>query len=402
MELERVNLGVIPDGTGGDTPRLAWDKMNRNAGVIEEGMAGIDTVVEEVEQLKTQIEQEVTEAISTINQEIADLETALPGMVDEQINGRIPGKNRLINGSMMHWQRGLSFTVSGSGAAYTLDRFKLNWASVNCTISRLTLAGGEIDQLIWATRVAVSNFVGGTSGLNLRQSIEFVHTLAGKTATLSFWAKASVGALPLSLRALQNFGSGGSASVTATITDSNVALTTAWVRYQRVVTIPSIAGKTVGANNCLDIIFDFAANGSYDIAGVQLEEGNVATGFDYQNFNDELMRCQRFFEKSYDLTVGPGTASADGYETGSALANGFFLSSSPRFKVAKRTTPSVAVYAISGQANALGEWGTTGSFIANRTASITNQSNAGFEVRSNGTAVGGNQERYHWTADAEI
>jgi hypothetical protein len=77
------------------------------------------------------------------------------------------------------------------------------------------------------------------------------------------------------------------------------------------VPIPSIVGKTLGANgdDCLEVYFWFDAgsnfnsrtnslgqqSGTFDIAQVQLEEGAVATAFEQRHRGQELSLCQRYY-----------------------------------------------------------------------------------------------------------
>lgn len=46
------------------------------------------------------------------------------------------------------------------------------------------------------------------------------------------------------------------------------------------------------------------------ITGVQLEVGEQATPFEHRSFGDELQRCMRYYEKSYDYDTAPGTTAA--------------------------------------------------------------------------------------------
>jgi hypothetical protein len=46
-------------------------------------------------------------------------------------------------------------------------------------------------------------------------------------------------------------------------------------------------------------------NATWQITGVQLEEGTYATPFEKRNFGLELQMCQRYYEKSFDLDVKP-------------------------------------------------------------------------------------------------
>lgn len=348
LNLEKVNTGVIPDGTGGDTPRAAWDKMNRN-----------------VDKLNA--------------------------------NAIANGKNRLINGSMLFWQRGISFNVPAGGAMYTADRWVFNTgAGANVIVSRVSLALGEVDQFPLAMAVAV-NAIGG--GVNMRQPIELVNTLAGKNAKLSFWARGNNAGMSLGTRGTQVFGSGGSTNI-ALGGGQVLALTTGWVRYTVDFQVPSVVGKTAGANNALQVIFDFNSAGTYFIAGVQFEEGVAASDFDYVPYPDELARCMRYYEKSYDGSIYPGAASAFG-------RRGEFIGINPRntanslsvaYMVPKRQTPSIAVYASeNGQANAVSQ--ASGTAVAINSISAVGLT--GFQVTyTNGSGQYGGS--FHYTADAEF
>lgn len=54
------------------------------------------------------------------------------------------------------------------------------------------------------------------------------------------------------------------------------------------------------------------AEGYYDIAQVQLEEGSEATDFEFRPVGTELGLCQRYYYKTYDIGVLPNTATDDG------------------------------------------------------------------------------------------
>jgi hypothetical protein len=86
------------------------------------------------------------------------------------------------------------------------------------------------------------------------------------------------------------------------------------------VDIPSITGKTLGTNNNdnLRIAFWFDAgsnfssrtanlgqqSGTFDIAQVQLEEGEVATEFERRTWSEELTLCQRYFVRWSSFSTG--------------------------------------------------------------------------------------------------
>ena len=146
----------------------------------------------------------------------------------------------------------------------------------------------------------------------LIQNIEDVRTLAGQTATISFWAKAGSGTPKVAVEAYQSFGTGGSPSAAVSTPAGAVTLTTSWARYSVTVAIPSISGKTLGTNNDPTLALNLWTSAgtnfntrassigiqttTIDIWGVQIEAGSVATPFTTATgtLSGELTACQRY------------------------------------------------------------------------------------------------------------
>ena len=153
----------------------------------------------------------------------------------------------------------------------------------------------------------------GQSGTNvqtaLRHKIEDVRTFAGQTVTLSFFAKSGSGTPFIAACLIQNFGSGGSSSVSS-IGATKLTISNQWARYSITIAIPSISGKTIGTNSLLEVkIFVSAGtdlnastdsmgiqSNTFDIWGVQFEAGSVATAFQTATgtLQGELAACQRY------------------------------------------------------------------------------------------------------------
>jgi len=203
------------------------------------------------------------------------------------------GKNKIINGDFGIWQRGTSFTTSG----YSADRWYWDCDGTTKTAAQQTftpgtapVAGYEGTYFIRGTKVA------GTYGL-FYQAVEDVRTFANQTVTLSFYAKASTSVTVDSFYS-QNFGSGGSANVSATV--GSPALTTSWQRFSYTFTMPSVSGKTIGTSSFVSIQpirYVNAGNFTIDLWGVQLEAGSVATAFQTATgtIQGELSACQRYY-----------------------------------------------------------------------------------------------------------
>jgi hypothetical protein len=203
-------------------------------------------------------------------------------------------KNRIINGNFDIWQRGTSF--SNPNDTYTADRFLVvpGGGTTGDTVSQQTFTPGQTDvpgEPTYFLRFAV----GATSANRvMHHRVEDVRTFAGQTCTLSFYAKAST-AHTSSVEFSQNFGSGGSTAVT----QSAIAYTmsTSWQKFTFTVTLPSIAGKTIGTSSYLYVAFIRslpASSVNIDIAQMQFEKGPQATAFDARPYTTELQLCQRY------------------------------------------------------------------------------------------------------------
>jgi hypothetical protein len=289
------------------------------------------------------------------------------------------GKNKIINGDFGIWQRGTSFT-SGS-AIYTCDRFR-GLSDASQTYSRQAFTPGTAPvagyegQFFWrATKSATGTFV------QLDQPIEDVRTLAGRTITVSVWAKAD-SAQTIYSRYQQNFGSGGSGNVVGT--GIAQAITTSWTRYSFTHTIPSIAGKTIGAGNCLIIEFYDVTNGAVnlDFWGVQVEAGSVATPFQTASGSSqaELAMCQRYY-----YSTGTGLGNPLAMAAGFSLTQAFGVF---RFPITMRTAPSLFQVTGTNYYNLLGN-GTSDAFDSFAAITDSNVNGCRLDVTSGIAAVPG-------------
>jgi hypothetical protein len=226
------------------------------------------------------------------------------------------GKNKIINGDFGIWQRGTSFTLTNE--AYTADRFKTQTDKTG-TISRQTFTAGTAPVAGYESQFylrSALNAVGSYYILN--QPIEDVRTFAGNTVTMSFWARVSSGTVSNAPEIVQNFGSGGSASVTTSA--SSQTITTTWQRFSVSVAIPSITGKTIGTSSSLEIRvlrFVSAAAATIDIWGVQVEYGSKATPFETASgsIQGELAMCQRYYYRNTQTGSGTGITTNGGCVT---------------------------------------------------------------------------------------
>lgn len=271
-------------------------------------------------------------------------------------------RNHILNGCFRVWQRGTSQTTSGYGSA---DR----WASYNMgttkTASWQEFSPGQMEvpgSPKAYMRHVVSSVIGPSHSCSVEQKIEGVQTLAGQKATLSFWARADA-VKNIAVGFVQSFGTGGSPSApVGAIGSQLVGLTSAWHKYTITVDIPSIAEKTLGTDNndYLNLVFWFdagsgynsaAANlgqqsGTFDIAQVQLEEGEIATLFEDRSIAAEFALCQRYY-------VGGLASCGSGYAT--AVGQNARCQVNFQYPVIMRAVPTKTITtSVSGSVDGLG------------------------------------------------
>ena len=255
-------------------------------------------------------------------------------------------KNYLINGNFDVWQYGTSQTTNGYGSDDMWINFNIGSTK---THSRVITNKSEPFSAISYSTTVVSSVVGAGNACGKQQRIEYANTLSGKTATLSFWAKANA-TKNISIDFVQYFGSGGTPSaIIEGISATKISITSSWVKYTVTVNIPSIAGKTAGTamNDSLWVRFWFDAgtdfnsrtanlghqSGTFDIAQVQLEEGLVATPFEQRPIGLELSLCQRYYWSGTLVELAPTRAD--------------FTAQYIKFPVAMRAVPTTVLTAYS-------------------------------------------------------
>jgi len=235
----------------------------------------------------------------------------------------VAGKNKIINGDFGIWQRGTSFAAIGN-SVYNADRWFFYTDAATATVSQQAFTPGNPIagyEPTYFHRTAVTSIGSGTY-IQADQKIENVQTFAGQTVTVSFWAKAD-SARSMLIVLWQNFGSGGSSTVTNTASGT---FGTTWQRYSFTITLPSISGKTIGAGSSLELAIrqTATAGATMDLWGVQVEAGSVATPFTTASgtLQGELALCQRYYWQVGGLNAyTPISTSVYAFGTTTALVD---------------------------------------------------------------------------------
>jgi hypothetical protein len=253
------------------------------------------------------------------------------------------GRNRIINGGFDIWQRGT--TGFGTGV-YNADRW---YGAVNAGAG--SFAQSTATPLVSGSRF----FVRGTA--SVASTNLFVYTaleradvvrLRSKVVVLSAYVRGTYTG-NISISATYSTSTDALVSQSTAVASLNTtAVTTSFQRVSVSFTVPSDAvGLRLGVGTTAT---PMANTQTIDIWGVQLEEGAVATPFEFGDFGTTLQKCQRYFEKSYNVDTAPGTAGTLGQSIGLGIhtntpATYSRFGSGISFKVPKRTTPTVVQYA---------------------------------------------------------
>ena len=321
--------------------------------------------------------------MSTIK--VNNLESSTGGGVVAKLasvnGGGIGTKNLVINGAMIIQQKMNAYTSGGQNLTgiKTTDRFRGDWSGTDNSPTQIPVdvAAGTTPYSLGFRKcfkiingnqtsgAGASDFVGidtileaqdiATSGWNYTSASSFV--------TLSFWVKSSVA---------QNFygylfTSDGTSQNYPFETGSLTADT--WTKITK--TIPGNSNLTFNNDNGAGLQIQFWAylgtsytgtitlnqwgafagatrtpdntstwyttdDATFEITGVQLEVGSVATDFEHRSYGQELALCQRYYTR---LT---GSGGNEMHFTGSTKHQQYVSCSRVELPTTMRTAPSIS------------------------------------------------------------
>ena len=321
--------------------------------------------------------------MSTIK--VNNLESSTGGGVVAKLasvnGGGIGTKNLVINGAMIIQQKMNAYTSGGQNLTgiKTTDRFRGDWSGTDNSPTQIpvdvsagttpySLGFRKCFKIINGNQTSgagASDFVGidtileaqdiATSGWNYTSASSFV--------TLSFWVKSSVA---------QNFygylfTSDGTSQNYPFETGSLTADT--WTKITK--TIPGNSNLTFNNDNGAGLQIQFWAylgtsytgtitlnqwgafagatrtpdntstwyttdDATFEITGVQLEVGSVATDFEHRSYGQELALCQRYYTR---LT---GSGGNEMHFTGSTKQQQYVSCSRVELPTTMRTAPSIS------------------------------------------------------------
>lgn len=276
-------------------------------------------------------------------------------------------RNRLINGDMRIWQRGVTLTP---GSGFSVDMFRCeprNGTTIytdrstdvptgqGFTYSMRTYATGATDD-----------------GFHIRSYVELPATgvygefQPGTQWTVSFWMKSAYASRTINVTVgLAETSVGGShQSQSVASAQGTQFVTNQWKKYVFNFTLPAWVSDAGSVSN-VRCFYVRLLQGTDDLpqdtylTGVQLERGTVATPFEVRPIGTELALCQRYF---YSMGGGGSTYEQFFLISSTAATDGRVVMYTP---VPMRTVPSIiqsGSFQIAGGSTSL-----TGTYSANTT-----------------------------------
>ena len=277
------------------------------------------------------------------------------------ISGR---RNLLYNGAMQVAQRGTSETGVVTAGYYTCDRWKFDRNSGTYTVTQGTSGPSGFGNTFKIETTATGS--GSNVTINQRLEGKDVQCLGfgtpdAKSVTVSFWVKTNVvGTYTFELyhqdsnrQVSKNYtvnSSGTWEYKTITLppdtsngfaNDNNLSLYAFWwiaapSSFTSGTQNTSAWASSTNANRVSPDIVDISDTvGNYfEITGVQLELGKVATPFEHRSYGEELALCQRYYQKL------PFTGA--GYTFTATHVGGGSWRSAIRLPLPMRATPTVS------------------------------------------------------------
>ena len=272
-------------------------------------------------------------------------------------------RNLIINGAMQVAQRGTSASGIGTGGYRTVDRFQ--GVQSGYTTHRVTYDQSTDAPDGFSNSYKVTTTV-ADSGLNywiIRQSVEAQNlqhlkygTSSAQSLTLSFWVKSSTtGTFGVHLYSQDGSRIIGSTytinsantwenktvifdgDVSGVITNDNGrGIDVSWMLHASA-SYTSSDNTSWGSYSTSKLGYGHTANdwatttnATFQITGVQLEVGSVASSYEHRSYGEELAACQRYYASMNDYLWIPLTRISDNIRMGTYF-----------FPQTMRATPSI-------------------------------------------------------------
>ena len=365
---------------------------------------------------------------------------ATDGTCTAKITNTPPGSRRInINGDMRIAQRSTS-TATGDGV-HTVDRMVSNRSGGTCQQGRSALSSSDTGPWEKGFKYSFKLTNTGSSGSEAAyREIQYRfegqdlnawnHTSTSSYITVSFWAKSSVaGTYYLWLRSKGgtnkayshsytlaantwkkvSFTTPGASNVVInndTVADFQVNIAVDWgTDYTDAGTSTGSWATFVSGTRLPNFAQDWTgtANATFEVTGLQVETGSTPSDYEFRSYGDELLRCQRYYEHSYNTGIAAGSNSnVGGYYENLTSDSGGNAVWTVEYKVQKRAVPTMTFYRDNGTS---GSWDFNGESVSAGANTVNGHRNSQTHLNAY-MAIGANWDPCfvygHWTSSAEI
>jgi hypothetical protein len=259
--------------------------------------------------------------------------------------------NLLINGDFQVWQRGTSFNIAAGEVKYTADR----WIGDGFGTHAYTVSKDTNGVLLPASPSEVRS---------LENRIELTDAVRNNVINKKVSYTISVDGIIYT----------GTCVLTSTSGINLKGASDTSLRFEW-----NALGST-----CISIYITFRDVLSHIVNYIKVELNDHATSFISKSYGDELIACQRYYEK-YDFNS-------------SVCQSGYQVIGFP-FKVDKRVNPTMTFKSQNGTLNKLSAWGALNIYATVLSSMINTE---GVELINTDNAVSGSRYVYSWVADAEL
>lgn len=235
--------------------------------------------------------------------------------------GQVAGmRNKIINGDMSIWQEGTATRTAAPNGTYGADCWATRTQYSGGSTAILYQTTGPNQEFPYAVRLRHDGATAGSlAWYAQRQTIEKSNArglVGASNITISFWYRSNrTGGHAVSFDA-GNTGTAFTGAMTEGAVTFNVAAANTWELKK--VTFPiTITGNGTDPDNGIGMFVNIGfvngginnfgtilVNDYFDLTGVQLEVGTIATPFERRLYSVELDMCMRYFENCDFIAVG--------------------------------------------------------------------------------------------------
>lgn len=326
--------------------------------------------------------------------------------------------NHLINGGFDFAQRqtpGTLTTIADGG--FGADRWKIYRENAGLQYRRVDASNEAALTSPWYGEFKK---ITNTGKFLICQILEYADTLKFRGRTVLFQIAMKASAAKNIRMAIGELQSGGTADTIPAVVSSwggagtdptlgaNLAVistpttqevTTSWQVFTFSATFPS------NAKNLLVMLWSdagFAADDTLSVAEAGVYVGATARSWTPRPAAQELAICERYFQKTYELDLAPGSSSGGGNCHGYGRDTQFVLPFGHKFRQMMFSIPTVKLYSQTGTADKISLINGTNAGTGTVNASSINQTGFSLVSDSSSGFAAGTLYRFNYTAEAEL